>query len=278
MTSSPSDDEREEIEIDLLLEALHRRYGQDFRDYSRSSLRRRILKTVLDEGLSSISSLQDRVLHDESCLDRVIRSLSINVTSMFRDPHTYLALRTKVMPRLRTYPSLRIWHAGCSSGEEVYSMAILLHEEGLLARSRIHATDMSEALLRVARKGVYPMSEMREYTSNYQKTGGTAVFSDYYTARYDQAILRRFLRERVTFSQHHLGVDGPFNDFHVVMCRNVTIYFNERLQARVHDLVFRSLVPFGILVLGGKETLDFTPHVGDYEAVSAKDRVYRRLR
>lgn len=269
-------DELETIEIQLLLEALYRYYGFDFRDYAIASLKRRIWNAVQSEGLNSISGLQEKVLHDPACLERFLLGLSVHVTSMFRDPSFYIAFRRRVIPLLRTYPFIRIWHAGCSTGEEVYSMAILMYEEGLYHRCRIYATDMSEMVLRKAKAGVYPVKLMQEYTQQYLQAGGKQSFSEYYTAAYDNAIFRSSLRENIIFSQHNLAIDGSFNEFNVIFCRNVLIYFNQSLQERVHKLLYGSLSRFGVLGLGRQESLKFTPHESQYEVLDKREKLYRR--
>lgn len=266
----------EQLEIDLLLGGIYHHYGFDFRDYARASLRRRLWNQVRDEKLPTIAALIDRVLHDEACMERLLLQLSVNVTSMYRDPTFYRALREQVVPLLRSYPYIRIWHAGCSTGEEIYSMAILLEEEGLYDRCRLYATDMNEAVLRRAQAGIFPIDVMQEYTTNYMRSGAKEQFSDYYTARYDHAIFRQSLRRNVVFAHHNLVTDGSFNEFHMILCRNVMIYFNEKLQARVHELFFDSLRRFGILALGRQESLVGTPHLGDYEEVNAPERIFRR--
>ena len=268
----------EQIEIALLTEGIYKHYGFDFRDYSLPSLRRRIWKRVYAEGLSTVSGLIEKVLHDPQSMERLLLDLSINTTAMFRDPTFYLAFRQKIVPLLRTYPIVRIWHAGCSTGEEVYSMAILLQEEGLYDRCRIYATDINEAVLQKAKSGIFPLSTMQENTSNYITAGGTGTFSDYYTARYDYAIFRPSLRENVVFAQHNLVTDASFNHFNVIFCRNVLIYFNNALQERVQQLFLQSMEMFGILGLGKKESIKFTAVVDDYETVDAEERLYRRIR
>src|SRR6267142_2694428 len=215
----------EDIEIDLLLEGLYRAHGFDFREYSRSSIKRRILELMRAEKLETISAFQDKVLHDASCLDRFLLGLSVHATAMFRDPSFYLTFRRRVVPLLRTYPTVQIWVAGCSTGEEVYSLAILLQEEGLYQKCRIYATDMSMAILRRARDGIFPLAAMREYTANYHQAGGTNEFSDYYTAQYDNVIFSAALKNNIVFSEHNLATDGSFNEFQVILCRNVMIYF-----------------------------------------------------
>lgn len=270
-------DELEDIEIQLFLEALFRYYGFDFRDYALASLKRRIWNAVRAEQLTSVSGLQEKVLHDAACLERFLLGLSVNVTSMFRDPSFYLAFRQKVVPLLRTYPFIRIWHAGCSTGEEVYSMAILLEEEALYHRCRIYATDMNELVLKQAKLGVYSMKAMQDYTQNYLQAGGKQSFSQYYTAAYEHAMFRSCLKENIIFSQHNLAIDGSFNEFNVILCRNVLIYFNQSLQERVHKLLYESMSRFGILGLGRQESLKFTPHEHQYEALDKREKLYRRI-
>jgi chemotaxis protein methyltransferase CheR len=276
--SRTAPDDLEQVEIELLLEGIYRHYGYDFRDYSPASLRRRIRERVRAEGLQTISGLKERALHDPACMERLLYGLSINVSAMFRDPPFYRAFRERVAPLLRTYPFLRIWHAGCSTGEEVYSMAILLLEEGLYERTRIYATDMNEAVIRRAREGILPLAAMQQYTANYQQAGGREAFSAYYTASYGNAIIRPSLRQNVVFAQHNLATDRAFNEFQVIMCRNVLIYFNKELQARVHDLFLASLVRLGFLCLGSKESLRYLPREADYEAFEPEQRIYRRVR
>jgi len=268
----------EALEIKLLTEGIYEHYGFDFRDYSLPSMKRRIWKRIYAEGLSTVSGLQEKVLHDAGTMERLLLDLSINTTAMFRDPTFYLAFRQKVVPTLRTYPFVRIWHAGCSTGEEVYSMAMLLQEEGLYERCRIYATDINETVLQRAKEGIFPLSSMQENTSNYIAAGGTGNFSQYYTARYDHAIFRPSLRENVVFAQHNLVTDASFNQFNVIFCRNVLIYFNTELQDRVQKLFLNSLETFGILGLGKKETIKYTTIADSYEEIDAEERIYRRVR
>jgi chemotaxis protein methyltransferase CheR len=268
----------ERIEVDLLLEGVFRHYGFDFRSYAYSSLKRRLWKRITAEGLNSISELQDRVLHDPAMMEKLLLDLSINVSAMFRDPTFYKAFREKVIPVLRTYPFVRIWHAGCSTGEEVYSMAILLEEEGLYDRARIYATDINEVVLQTAKNGIYTVEKMQEYTQNYLRGGGTRSFSDYYTAKYDAAIFSSALTRNVVFSQHNLVTDRSFAEFNVILCRNVMIYFDRKLQDRVHSLFYESLVPFGFLGLGSKESLKFSKYEECYETIDARDKIYRRAK
>jgi chemotaxis protein methyltransferase CheR len=273
----PARDEVDEIELALLLEGVYRRYGFDFREYAPASLRRRVWRRVHAEGLTTISALQDKLLHDANCMERLLLDLSINVTAMFRDPPFYVAFREKVAPLLRTYPFTRIWVAGCSTGEEVYSLAILLQEEDVYERTRIYATDINESVLDRARAGVFPLDKMREYTQNYIRAGGKRAFSEYYLAKYDGAQFQRSLVENVVFAQHNLVSDRSFNEFNVIVCRNVMIYFDRTLQERVHDLFYESLMTFGVLALGAKESIRFSPHEDAYEELDPGERLYRKV-
>jgi chemotaxis protein methyltransferase CheR len=270
-------DDVDEIELALLLEGVYRRYGFDFREYAPASLRRRVWRRVHAEGLTTISALQEKLLHDPASMERLLLDLSINVTAMFRDPSFYLTFREKVVPLLRTYPFTRIWVAGCSTGEEVYSLAILLHEEGVYDRARIYATDINEAVLDRARAGVFPLDKMREYTQNYIKAGGQRAFSEYYLAKYDGAQFQRSLVDNVVFAQHNLVSDRSFNEFHVIVCRNVMIYFDRALQDKVHRLFYESLVTFGVLALGAKESINFSPFEDCYEDLDATERLYKKV-
>jgi chemotaxis protein methyltransferase CheR len=273
----PARDDLEEIELSLLLEGVYRQYGFDFREYAPASLRRRVWRRIHAEGLTTVSALLDRLLHDPACMERLLLDLSINVTAMFRDPSFYVAFRNKVVPVLRTYPFARIWVAGCSTGEEVYSLAILLQEENLYERARIYATDINETVLERARGGVFPLDKMREYTQNYIKAGGNRAFSEYYLAKYDGAQFQRSLIENVVFAQHNLVSDRSFNEFNVIVCRNVMIYFDRALQDRVHGLFYESLATFGVLGLGHKETIRFSPYEDRYEELDPNEKLYRRI-
>ncbi|MBW4470459.1 MAG: protein-glutamate O-methyltransferase CheR [Stenomitos rutilans HA7619-LM2] len=277
INSDATNSNLEDIEVQLLLEGVYRYYGFDFRDYAPSSLRRRIRKILSAEALPTISTLQDRLLHDSACLERFLLGLTVNVTSMFRDPSFFVAFREKVVPLLRTYPFIRIWHAGCSTGQEVYSMAILLQEEGLYHRCRLYATDTNELVLQKAKQGIYPIELMQEYTQLYLKAGGLRSFSEYYTAGYGNAIFRSSLKENIVFSQHNLATDSSFNEFNVILCRNVLIYFNRTLQQRVHQLFYDSLCSFGVLGLGRRESLKLSPYEPHYEEIVKGERLYRRL-
>lgn len=269
--------ELEDLEIQLLLEGVHRYYGFDFRDYAIASIKRRIWNLIQMDKLTSISRLQEKILHDPVYMERFLLNLSVNVTGMFRDPSFYLAFRTQVIPLLRTYPSIRIWHAGCATGEEVYSMAILLWEEGIYQRCRIYATDMNETALKQARSGIFTARQMQDYASLYHQAGGKQQLSEYYAISYDCAVIHSYLKENIVFATHNLATDASFNEFHVIVCRNVLIYFNTQLQARVYQLFHDSLRRFGILGLGQQETLKFSPHQQDYKPVEAQTRLYRKI-
>ncbi len=270
-------DKVEDIEISLLLEGLYRVHGFDFRDYSRASIKRRIYELLRAEKLDTVSAFQNKILHDNACLERFLLGVSVHATAMFRDPSFYLTFRKRVVPLLRTYPTVQIWIAGCSTGEEVYSLAILLEEERLYGKCRIYATDISQAVLRRAREGIFPLAAMRDYTTNYHQAGGAHEFSDYYTAQYDSVMFSSSLRNNVVFSEHNLATDGSFNEFQVILCRNVMIYFNKDLQARVHNLLYDSLSMFGVFGLGNKESLKFTPRAAFYEHLNEKDKLYRKV-
>jgi len=270
--------ELERIEIELLLEGVFRHYGFDFRSYAYASIRRRLWKRTEAEGLSSISELQALVLHDAPAMERLLLDLSVSVNAMFRDPGFYQVFREDVVPLLRTYPFIRIWHAGCSTGEEVYSTAIVLEEEGLLERTRIYATDINAAVLQQARAGIFPLNRMQEYTENYIRAGGKRSFSEYYTAKYDGALFSPSLTRNTVFSQHNLVTDRSFAEFTIIFCRNVLIYFDRDLQNRVHTLFYDSLVMLGILALGSKESLRFSQYEPCYEKLHPRERLYRKVR
>ncbi len=270
--------ELESIETQLLLEGVYQRYGYDFRDYAPASLKRRIRLCMQKENLSTVSALLDKLLHDPACMERFLLALSIGVTAMFRDPEFYRAFCATVVPLLRALPFVRIWHAGCASGEEVYSLAILLHEEGLYDKAKIYATDMNEVLLQQAREGIFPLKTMQGYTDNYIRAGGKRSFSEYYTARYENALFRPNLKTNLIWAAHNLVTDASFNEFHVILCRNVMIYFNKALQDRVHHLLYDSLMPQGVLGLGSKESLKFTPYEDRFEELDGREKLYRRIK
>ena len=270
--------ETEALELQLLLEGVYRQYGFDFREYAPASLKRRVLRRVQAENAGTIAGLLERVLHDPDVMERLLLDLSINVTSMFRDPTFYAAFREQVVPLLKTYPFTRIWIAGCSTGEEVYSLAILLHEEGIYDRTRIYATDINETVLERAREGVFPLEKMQEFTENYIRAGGKQSFSEYYLAKYEGALFDRTLTDNVVWAPHNLVQDRSFNTFNVILCRNVMIYFDRALQTRVHQLFYDSLERFGILALGHKESIRFTGIESAYEELDGLEKLYRKVR
>ena len=263
-----------DIESRLLLEALQQVYGYDFRDYAESSLRRRLLNWLSGSGFASLSEAQGRLLRDRNLLDQFVCGITVNVSEMFRDPLFFRAVREQVVPHLKTYSFVKIWHAGCASGEEVYSMAILLREEGLQGRYRIYATDVNEDVLSKAREGIYPLKEMQRFTRNYQKSGGQHDFADYYTARYDHAMLMPELKKEIVFAAHNLAVDADFGEMNMVVCRNVMIYFKAALKERVLELFDRALLPGGFLCLGQKESLEKRGVAGNYDELARGTRIY----
>lgn len=266
-----------DIEVELFITALFKKYGYDFRNYSRAHMKRRILNRVsLTPGVENISELIHKILYDEEFFKTIISDFSINVTEMFRDPSFYRALREFVVPYLKTYPFIKIWHAGCSTGEEVYSMAILLMEEGLYDRAQIYATDFNDTALEEARKGIYTIDRIKEYTQNYQKSGGKESFSDYYTAKYNLVKFNENLKKRIVFSNHNLVTDGTFGEMNLIICRNVLIYFDRDLQNRVFSLFKESLVHGGILGIGSKESLDFSNVKSDFINLVEKEKIYKR--
>ncbi|AST90795.1 chemotaxis protein CheR [Sutcliffiella cohnii] len=268
----------EKIEIELLLDGIYKLFGYDYRNYAYQSIRRRVWHRVYAENLSTITSLTNKVLHEYDCLNRLVADFSINVTEMFRDPSFFLTIREEIIPILRTYPSIRIWHAGCSSGEEVYSMAILLEEEGLYEKTKIYATDINADILKVAKKGLFSLNNMKRYTSNYIAAGGKNAFSSYYEVTEKGVKFHSYLSKNIVFAQHNLVTDGSFNEFHVIICRNVLIYFNKTLQKKVHDLFYNSLNMFGFLGVGDKETIAYTPQSEKYIQVNKSEKLYKKIK
>ena len=266
-----------QADLALLTETIYRQYSYDFRDYTSASQLRRVQHAMREMGCATMAVLQARVQRDPAAFSQLLQYLTIPVTEMFRDPAYYLALRQLVVPVLSTYPSLKIWIAGCSSGEEVYSMAILLKEEGLLERSIIYATDINPQSLDKARKGVFALASMRAYTENYQQAGGTRSFSDYYTAAYSAALFDRTLCDNVTFADHSLATDSVFAETHLISCRNVLIYFKKNLQERALGLFHESLCHRGFLGLGSKESIDFSAYGPLFEPVLKRERLFRKL-
>ena len=270
--------ELERIEIGLLLEGIRLTYGYDFREYSLTALRRSILAAMSREATPTISAFQDRVLHDASCMQRFLDAVGVNVTGMFRDPDLMRCIREEVVPLFRTYPSVRLWVAGCASGEEVYALAILLEQEGLLKRSTIYATDMNEDMLAVARTGSYPLDRLRKYDESYQQSGGQGSLSDFYTAVGRSGRFRRDLQRKVTWARHNLVTDTSFNDFHLILCANVLIYFLPALQSRAHRLFYDSLIRSGFLAIGKRESLSYCPDRDHYEQVRDGLNLFRKVR
>jgi chemotaxis protein methyltransferase CheR len=269
--------ENENIEVNLLLEAIFQKYGYDFRDYSRASIKRRIKHTLAMSGLTSISEMIHNSLYDEQFFSSLLLNFSINVTEMFRDPLFYKALIETVIQSLAKKSFIRIWHAGCATGEEAYSMAIILKEAGLYDRSRIYATDFNEEVIRKAREGIYPIDNIIKYGNNYTKSTGKDNFSKYFTSRYDYAIIDRSLRKNIIFSDYNLVTDHVFCEMDLIVCRNVLIYFNKNLQNRVINLFIDSLAPKGYLCLGLQESIKFTNFAGHFEEIARKEKIYRRM-
>ena len=272
----------ENIEINLLLEAIFQRYGYDFRNYARASIKRRILSflamnpEIIGAEDENISKLIPQVLYDEDLFQKLLQYFSITVTEMFRDPEFFKALREKVIPYLKTFPHVRIWHAGCSSGEEVYSMAIILKEEGLYNKTTIYATDFNDEALGNAKKGIYKLEAGKEFSKNYQKSGGKKSLASYYHANYDAMIFDKSLMKNVTFSNHNLVLDGSFGEMHLILCRNVLIYFDKTLQGKIFNLFDESLCDNGFLGLGSKETLSFSNAEKDFSVFDKNWKIYQK--
>ncbi len=259
-----------------LLESIRFVYGYDFTEYAEASLKRRVDNFMSVNKISSLSELGELLLKEDTFFEQFVQEITVNVTEMFRDPVFYKSLRKNIVERLGTYPFIKIWIAGASTGEEVYSMAILLKEEGLLKRSVIYATDINQKSLQTAREGTYPISHMKSYTTNYIKAGGTNDFSTYYTAKYNSVLLDGSLRQNIVFSVHNLAVDKSFNEFQLILCRNVLIYFNQDLQNKVINLFYESLCPFGFLALGNKESLLFSEQKKNFTEVDQKEKIFMK--
>lgn len=263
-------------ELHNLLNSIRLVYGYDFTEYAEASVIRRIIHFMHTNKIDTVEELKKTLLSNESTFVLFIQEFTVNVTEMFRDPSFYMSLRNNIIRRLATYPFIKIWVAGCSTGEEVYSIAILLKEEGLLERSVIYATDINPKVVQAAKKGVFPMQLMQLYTKNYQKSGGKRAFSDYYIAKYNSVIFNKNLKKDIVFSVHNLTADKSFNEFQLIVCRNVLIYFNQSLQNKVIDLFYESLCPFGYLALGNKESLLFSDRRQNFEDVDKKERIFIR--
>jgi len=266
----------EQIETQLLLEAIRLRYGYDFSDYAPDTLQRRIGQMLSKGDVGSISEMITKVLYEPEYFEKFVYEMSITVTEMFRDPSVYQAIREKVIPVLKTYPFINIWHAGCATGQEVYSMAIMLKEQGLYDRARIYATDINDAALSVAREGIYPVDRIPMYTRNYQQAGGTGSFADYYHAKYDSAKIDESLKKNITFASHNLVTDQIFAEMHLILCRNVFIYFNKDLQNHVLKLFRKSLCRGGVLCMGSSESLSFSDVEADFDSFVKGEKIYRK--
>lgn len=265
-----------EKEISLLLEAVYLKYGYDFRQYSRAHIKRRIMNRLVLSGFEDVSQMQSKVLNDATFASHLLQDLSITVTEMFRDPGFYMSLRENVVPILKTYPFIKIWHAGCSTGEEAYSMAIVLKEEGLYDRTTIYATDFNQQALNRAKEGIFSNKAMKEYTTNYQLAGGKESFSNYYTSDYNNVIMNQSLKKNIVWAHHNLVTDSVFAEVHLILCRNVLIYFEKGLQNTVQNLFFGSLINGGILCLGSKENLSATDIFNAYTEVDKKQRIFKK--
>lgn len=265
-----------ELEISELLEAVYTRYGYDFRQYSEAHIRRRIMNRMLMSGMEDIVHFHLKVINDEAFAYSLLQDLSITVTEMFRDQGFYKSLRDNVIPVLKTYPFIKIWHAGCSTGEEAYSMAIVMLEEGLYDRTTIYATDFNQQALNRAKDGIYSNKMIKEYTSNYQLSGGKESFSNYYTSSYDHVIMNQSLKKNIVWANHNLVTDGVFAEVNLILCRNVLIYFDKDLQNKVQGLFYQSLINGGILTLGSKEGLRFTDFYEEYTELDKKHRIYKK--
>jgi len=259
-----------------LLGSIHERYGYDFREYAEASLKRRFAHFMEPRKITSLAKLGDMLLSDEHIFEEFVEGLSVTVTEMFRDPAFYRSMRENVMRRLATYPVIKVWVAGCATGEEAYSIAILLKEEGLLERSIIYATDINQRSLQQAKEGVYGLELMKDYTRNYQEGGGQREFSTYYKAKYNSAMFNKELRENIVFSVHNLSTDSSFNEFQLIVCRNVLIYFNQRLQDKVIGLFYDSLCNFGYLALGNKESLLFSKRKAAFEEIDRREKIFMK--
>lgn len=268
--------ENENIEIELLLEAIYKKCGYDFRHYAKASVKRRILHRLSLSGLETISEMQHEALYDDSFLETLLLDLSINVTEMFRDPSCYLSIRNAVVPVLKTYHFIKIWNAGCSTGEEVYSIAILLKEEGVYDRTQIYATDFNELVVQKAKAGIFPVDCIKTYTSNYQKSGGKGSFADYYTADYESVIMNQSLKKNIVFAHHNLVTDGVFGEMNLIMCRNVLIYFDRDLQDSVFRLFLESLCCGGFLCIGSKESIRFAKCSDNFEDIVKREKIYKK--
>ncbi|PCI24516.1 MAG: chemotaxis protein CheR [SAR324 cluster bacterium] len=266
----------ENIEIELLLEGIFRRHGYDFKHYARASLKRRLEAIVSRQNLNHISEILPRVLYDHDFMNDFVKGMSVTVTEMFRDPFVYRAIRKLVIPFLKTFPFIKVWHAGCATGEEVYSMAILLKEEGFYDRTQIYATDFNRSSLRIAQEGIYSIKDMKQFTQNYYKAGGKTSFSNYLYSKYESAKIQDSLKKNILFSHHNLVADGVFGEMNLIICRNVLIYFDMDLQNRVLSLFHNSLCHGGILCLGSKESIRFSSVWPKFEVIAEKEKIFKK--
>jgi len=271
--SFPVTDEDLEVVLNDVVEL----YGYDFTDYSRASMKRRIARLIVKDRFASFAEFRYRLRTDKSYFKRFVEEITVNVTEMFRDPSFYRSLREDVLPHLATWPVIRIWHAGCASGEEVYSMAILLHEAKLLNKSLLYATDINPTVLEKVRQGIYPISQMKQYSENYIASGGKADFSSYYTAQYNSAKFDEILGKRIVLATHNLVSDRSFNEFQLILCRNVMIYFDKAFQDRTLQLFNESLEMFGYLALGAKETLKFSKISRHFKQLESKEKIWKKI-
>lgn len=264
------------MEIDFIIEALSVKHGYDFYEYSRAHLTRRLKHRMELEHLDNFVQLLEKIIYDNSFLKVLLQDLSINVTEMFRDPFVYKYIKKNIYPLLKTYPSINIWHAGCASGEEVYSNVIFLEEADLLKRSQIYATDFNEDVLQKAKDGIYPIDQIQEFNDNYRNAGGELSLSEYYHAKYGSIIFEKKLKKHIVFSEHNLVTDAPFGEMNFIMCRNVLIYFNKSLQNKVIGKFYDSLCPGGILCLGTKESLRFSDYEDKFDEIDSECRIYKK--
>ena len=262
--------------LEDILQIIYQKYGYDFRQYSQAHIRRRVMNRMAMSRLASLSDMKLKVLNDEIFASALLQDLSITVTEMFRDAGFYKSLRENVIPILKTYPFVKVWHAGCSSGEEAYSVAIILQEEGLYDRTTIYATDFNQKVLNKAKEGIFSNELIKEYTLNYQLSGGKEPFSNYYTSDYGHAIMKQSLKRNIVWANHNLVTDSVFAEVHLVLCRNVLIYFDRDLQNKVQQLFFNSLINGGILCLGAKESLRFTDMFSQYTELDKQHRIFKK--
>ena len=262
--------------VEALIKQVHAHYGYDFRGYARASVYRRIKRFMAQKHLNSLEELREALISDSYFFENFLQEITVNVTEMFRDPSFFLSLRNNVLPLLSTYPFIKIWDAGCSTGEELFSLAILLQEAGLLDRTKIYATDINQKVLKQAKEGIFPAANMAGYTSGYYAAGGTQEFSSYYNSNYGSVKFDSSLIKNVVFYPHNLATDSSFNEFHLILCRNVLIYFNRELQERVYKLFDESLVSLGYLALGKKETLAMSGISSNYNLIDKGNRIYRK--